>query len=120
MNAVSYVGKYIAAVFVGEPIGSKPNAPGDETFFTLPYCGIMVNLSDRDWQELGPMTSPSGARQRSPLPWPSWTMPPASITFDYGRQSITFQKNHSYGKRSTFDRVGIWPARMTPAPVSAL
>jgi predicted aspartyl protease len=31
-----------------------------------------------------------------------------SITFDYGRQSITFQKNHSYGKCSTFDRVGVW------------
>jgi predicted aspartyl protease len=45
-----------------------------------------------------------------------------SITFDYGRQSITFQKNHYYGKRSTFDRVGVWLARMTPAPapVSAL
>jgi hypothetical protein len=31
-----------------------------------------------------------------------------NITFDYGRQSIMFQKNHHYGKRSTFDRVGVW------------
>jgi hypothetical protein len=30
------------------------------------------------------------------------------ITFDYGRQSITFEKNRHYGKRSTFDRVGLW------------
>jgi C-terminal processing protease CtpA/Prc len=31
-----------------------------------------------------------------------------NITLDYGRQSITFQKNHRYGRRSNFDRVGIW------------
>jgi hypothetical protein len=54
MNAVSYFGKYMAAVLVAEPIGGKPNAPGDETFFTLPYSGIMVNLSDRYWQGTWP------------------------------------------------------------------
>jgi hypothetical protein len=54
MNAVSYVGKNIAAEFVGEPIGGKPNAPGDGTFFTLPYRGIMVNLSYRYWQGTWP------------------------------------------------------------------
>jgi hypothetical protein len=54
MNAVSYFGKYTAAVFVGEPTGGKPNAPGDETFFTLPYSGIVVNLSDRYWQGTWP------------------------------------------------------------------
>jgi tetratricopeptide (TPR) repeat protein len=54
MNAVSYFGKYTAAVFVGEPTGGKPNSPGDETFFTLPYSGIMVNLSDRYWQGTWP------------------------------------------------------------------
>jgi hypothetical protein len=32
------------------PSGGKPNAPGDETPFTLPYSGIVVNLSDRYWQ----------------------------------------------------------------------
>jgi C-terminal processing protease CtpA/Prc len=32
----------------------------------------------------------------------------SNITFDYGHQSITFEKNHHYGKRSTFDRVGVW------------
>jgi len=31
-----------------------------------------------------------------------------NITFDYSRQSITFQKNRHFGKRSTFDRVGVW------------
>jgi hypothetical protein len=54
MNAVSYFGKYTKAVFVGEPTGGKPNAPGDETFFTLPYSGIVVNLSDRYWQGTWP------------------------------------------------------------------
>jgi hypothetical protein len=50
MNAVSAFGRYTKAIFVGEPTGGKPNAPGDETFFTLPYSGIIVNLSDRYWQ----------------------------------------------------------------------
>lgn len=27
---------------------------------------------------------------------------------DYSRQSITFKKNHHYGKRCNFDRVGVW------------
>jgi hypothetical protein len=31
-----------------------------------------------------------------------------AITLDYSRQSITFQKNHHYRKRSNFDRVGVW------------
>ena len=35
------------------------------------------------------------------------------ITLDYGRKSITFQKNHHYGKRSNFDRVGIWLGQNT-------
>ncbi len=50
MNAVSYFGRFTKAIFVGEPTGGKPNAPGDETVFTLPYSGIAVNLSDRYWQ----------------------------------------------------------------------
>jgi len=50
MNAVSYFGRFTKAIFVGEPTGGKPNAPGDETFFTLPNSGIAVNLSDRYWQ----------------------------------------------------------------------
>lgn len=54
MNAVSYFGKYTNALFVGEPTGGKPNAPGDETFFTLPYSGLSVNLSDRYWQGTWP------------------------------------------------------------------
>jgi C-terminal processing protease CtpA/Prc len=54
MNAVSSFGKYTEAVFVGEATGGKPNAPGDETFFTLPYSGILVNLSDRYWQGTWP------------------------------------------------------------------
>ena len=54
MNAVSYFGRYTQAVFVGEPTGGRPNAPGDENFFTLPWSGIVVNLSDRFWQGAWP------------------------------------------------------------------
>ncbi|HEX4294659.1 MAG TPA: hypothetical protein VHZ29_11030 [Rhizomicrobium sp.] len=54
MNAVSYFGRFTKAVFVGEPTGGKPNAPGDETPFTPPYSGIVVNLSDRYWQASWP------------------------------------------------------------------
>jgi hypothetical protein len=50
MNAVSYFARYTHALFVGEPTGGRPNSPGDENFFTLPYSGIVVNLSDRFWQ----------------------------------------------------------------------
>lgn len=50
MNAASYFGRFTKAIFVGEPTGGKPNAPGDETPFALPYSGIVVNLSDRYWQ----------------------------------------------------------------------
>ena len=50
MNAVSYFGRFTQAIFVGEATGGKPNAPGDETVFTLPYSKIAVNLSDRFWQ----------------------------------------------------------------------
>jgi len=50
MNAVCYFGRMTKAIFVGEPTGGKPNSPGDETPFALPYSGIVVNLSDRYWQ----------------------------------------------------------------------
>jgi hypothetical protein len=50
MNAVSYFGRFTQAIFVGEPTGGKPNAPGDEVPFTLAYSGLVVNLSDRYWQ----------------------------------------------------------------------
>jgi len=50
MNAVSDFGRFTDAIFVGEPTGGKANAPGDENPFSLPYSGILVNLSDRYWQ----------------------------------------------------------------------
>jgi hypothetical protein len=31
-----------------------------------------------------------------------------NITFDYGSQTITFEKNDHYGAPSNFDRVGLW------------
>lgn len=50
LNAASYFQRDLHAIFVGEPTGGKPNAPGDENFFTLPYSKIPVNLSSVYWQ----------------------------------------------------------------------
>jgi tetratricopeptide (TPR) repeat protein len=49
-NAAVYFERDLHAVFVGEPTGGKPNAPGDETFFTLPYSKIAVNFSNVYWE----------------------------------------------------------------------
>ena len=50
LNAADYFGRDLHALFVGEPTGGKPNAPGDETFFTLPYSKISVNFSSVYWE----------------------------------------------------------------------
>lgn len=50
MSAVSYFARDTHAIFVGEPTGGRPNSIGEETGFSLPYSGIMVNLADRYWQ----------------------------------------------------------------------
>jgi hypothetical protein len=50
LNAASYFQRDLHTVFVGEPTGGKPNAPGDETFFTLPYSKISVNFSSVYWE----------------------------------------------------------------------
>ena len=49
-NAAVYIERDLHAVFIGEPTGGKPNAPGDETFFTLPYSKIAVNFSSVYWE----------------------------------------------------------------------
>lgn len=50
LNAADYFQRDLKAVVVGEPTGGKPNAPGDETFFTLPYSKISVNFSTVYWE----------------------------------------------------------------------
>jgi tetratricopeptide (TPR) repeat protein len=50
LNAADYFQRDLNAIFVGEPTGGKPNAPGDETFFTLPFSKIAVNFSSVYWE----------------------------------------------------------------------
>ena len=50
MNATSYLERFLDPVFVGERTGGKPNSPGDEVWETLPYSGMMLNVSDVFWQ----------------------------------------------------------------------
>ena len=50
LNAAGYLQRDSNAMFVGEPTGGKPNAPGDETFFTLPYSKVLVNFSTVYWE----------------------------------------------------------------------
>ncbi|HVT13841.1 MAG TPA: tetratricopeptide repeat protein [Fimbriimonadaceae bacterium] len=54
MNAASYFKRFFDPTFVGEPTGGKPNAAGDEVPFTLPYSGIVVNVSDVYWEGYWP------------------------------------------------------------------
>lgn len=54
LNAAAYFQRDLQAVFVGEPTGGKPNSPGDETFFTLPYSKIAVNFSNVYWESSWP------------------------------------------------------------------
>jgi tetratricopeptide (TPR) repeat protein len=49
-NAAVSFERDLHAIFVGEPTGGKPNAPGDETFFTLPYSKISINFSNVYWE----------------------------------------------------------------------
>lgn len=50
LNAADYFQRDLNAIFVSEPTGGKPNAPGDETFFTLPYSKISINFSSVYWE----------------------------------------------------------------------
>jgi hypothetical protein len=50
LNAADYFQRDLHAVVIGEPTGGKPNAPGDETFFTLPYSKVAVNFSNVYWE----------------------------------------------------------------------
>jgi Tetratricopeptide repeat len=57
LNAAEYFRRDLNAIFVGEPTGGKPNAPGDETFFILPYSKIAVNFSSVYWESGWPQDS---------------------------------------------------------------
>jgi len=50
LNAADYFQRDLNAIFIGEPTGGKPNSPGDETFFTLPYSKISVIFSNVYWE----------------------------------------------------------------------
>jgi C-terminal processing protease CtpA/Prc len=50
LNAADYFQRDLNAIVVGEPTGGKPNAPGDESFFTLPYSKVAVNFSSVYWE----------------------------------------------------------------------
>jgi tetratricopeptide (TPR) repeat protein len=50
LNAADYFQRDLNAIFVGEPTGGKPNAPGDETVFALPYSKISINFSSVYWE----------------------------------------------------------------------
>lgn len=48
-NTVTEIDRRTAAVFVGEPTGSRPNFIGERVPFNLPYTGHRVSISDLLW-----------------------------------------------------------------------
>jgi tetratricopeptide (TPR) repeat protein len=57
LNTAEAFERYLNAVFVGEPTGGKPNSPGEEWFFSLPYSKVNVSLSNLYWQSGWPVDS---------------------------------------------------------------
>ena len=53
-NLATYIERHANPVFVGEATGSSPNFVGEEEFFTLPYSGILANVSELLWQSAWP------------------------------------------------------------------
>lgn len=53
-NLATYIERHASPVFVGEATGSSPNFVGEEEFFTLPYSGILANVSELLWQSSWP------------------------------------------------------------------
>ncbi|TAH38443.1 MAG: hypothetical protein EYC70_03420 [Planctomycetota bacterium] len=52
MNCCSLLELHTAAVFVGEPTGSRPNFVGESTSFVLPCNQYRVYCSSRYWQHV--------------------------------------------------------------------
>lgn len=57
LNAAAYFERSLDAIFVGEPTGGKPNSPGEEWFFSLPYSKVNVSLSNLYWESGWPVDS---------------------------------------------------------------
>ncbi|MBS1494333.1 MAG: hypothetical protein JST55_12520 [Bacteroidetes bacterium] len=51
MNLTSDLENNTQTIFIGEPTGSKPNFIGEINFIELPYSGIKVSASSRNWQK---------------------------------------------------------------------
>jgi hypothetical protein len=54
LNVAASLERHLHPVFVGEPTGGKPNAPGDEVPFSLPCSQLVINISDLYWQSTWP------------------------------------------------------------------
>jgi len=50
-NFCNWLDRSTAAMFVGEPTGSRPNFVGEGNQIVLPYSGVIVNASSRLWQD---------------------------------------------------------------------
>ncbi len=50
-NFCNWMDRQAAAIFAGEPTGSRPNFVGEGNEVWLPYSGLIVNASSRLWQD---------------------------------------------------------------------
>jgi tetratricopeptide (TPR) repeat protein len=50
-NFCNWLDRQTAAIFAGEPTGSRPNFVGEGNVIVLPYSGMMVSASSRYWQD---------------------------------------------------------------------
>lgn len=50
-NFCNWLDRSTAAIFVGEPTGSRPNFVGEGNDIVLPYSGVFANASSRYWQD---------------------------------------------------------------------
>jgi hypothetical protein len=50
-NFCTWLDRQTAAMFAGEPTGSRPNFVGEGNIIQLPYSGILVSASSRFWQD---------------------------------------------------------------------
>jgi tetratricopeptide (TPR) repeat protein len=67
LNTAEAFERYLNAVFIGEPTGGRPNSPGEEWFFSLPYSKANVSLSNLYWESGWPVDS-------------RWAIPPEIYT----------------------------------------
>lgn len=50
-NFCNWLDRQTAALFAGEPTGSRPNFVGEGNIIVLPYSGLIVSASNRFWQD---------------------------------------------------------------------